>query len=407
AITAVLSNSAGLAVLLLLPFLIGLRSVRAGLLAALLTVVLLGLYLSGLEIGSSGNSSRRVFFEATNEGALDQLKFTLIAQIRWAARIFVNTLDCLGSPLSIHYPIFAGIVVSLSFLLLLAGVQNLLANRLQKNYWHNPWFEMVLALAILSIAVAVLISISRLGWSPVGNRYQTLVMFYWLCVCCVTLDFGIRLGKNSDLLRLASQILCVVIAALFLTDTSRSLRPASLIYEAVNKSVALAALGVNDTDSAQTIIPKSAAHNMSEFNLHSKRTNTGYWHDRIQRMDFEDTIKCPQIRLGIQSSEFSDISFVHAIIDDNWSKMYREIPITTRRGDVLGFLTPNYSAGVTPLSLITGQDDLWVTYIPSGNYQVDEITEIVLHYRTSLFSRKPCLIKYRHKSRPLPRSAGP
>lgn len=384
AVVAALCNFSGVFIWLLLPILIGIRSVRVGLLAAVITGLFLVLYMRGI-------TASTIAVNFLEPSTIEELKFVVTYQLMRGADIFSKACAYLGSPLSIDHRKLSTLLVVSSFMVVVAGWRELLKRRFRGQYLENAWFETVLAMATLSLAIAFVTQMGRgVIVVPTHERYQTVVMIYWLCICGLIVFFGLEVKKAKSTWRFAATTLCLGIAALLLANSPASISRVVKLVEAANRTSTLGFLGVSDRLTQQGLTPNRTPNALTSLSLYFEKSRSGYWFNVIQQIDFEKSVECDDVDLSILPSNWPGISVATGHIKDHWSKWYRQIPVSTVQGKVIGFLTPVFSNKVTPKSLLSGDEQAWEGYFRSDD---GSSGEVYLHYRSSLLSNHPCRIK--------------
>ena len=380
ALIAGLSNFSGIFIFLLLPVLIGLRDARKGLLSAVITSVLLFLYTTDMSTGSTVDS----VLESNSLSEAGNHLSRLIAKVTY---ILSQVCLYLGSPLSIDYPRLATMLVVISFLVLGAGWTLLL--RARHSLQHvNAWFETNLAMATLSLGVAIATCMGRaLILEPTAERYQTVVMFYWLCICGTFLSLAFQANKPLSWCQPISTSACLAIFLVLTTIPTPSLQDAAKVAEKANAVSTLTVMGVKKNLDYRRLLIRGQPDALAKLDPHFRKYNSSYWLDVMWKLDMESPPNCTRVSIQITPSEWPDIFIVRGRIRDFGSKWYRQIPLFNSRGELIGYLFRDFTEKVTPARMITGAEDRWKGYI-----RLDEAfaSEVYLHYRKSVFSGDVC-----------------
>lgn len=392
AIVAALSCFAGVIVWLLLPVLIALRSTRAGLIAVLLSGLFLVLYLHGISPDTAGLLKHPDFIEAVRKSGVEKPTF-FEYWLKRCTSILTKTCTYLGSPLSIDHPQLANQAVIISLLAIIAGWLKLLMRRFSGRYQYNAWFELTLTMATICLGVAISTQIGRIVFSePTADRYQTVVMVYWLSVCGLVLILGLKEGAWMPLLRFASTTLCLGVAALLLLTSSSSIVRSVKLAEAGNRISVLGMLGVSDktVNSPLLLLALDNRDYFTEYKDFFKRNKVAYMANTIRQIDFETSTDCAHVKLTVKPSRWPGIYLVTGSIGGHWSKWYRQIPVSTDQGNVIGHLFPVHKDKLTVESLLLRRKSNWEGYFSAS---ANSKQPIYIHYQSSSFARLSCRIK--------------
>jgi hypothetical protein len=390
AVVAAFSNFSGVIVWLLLPVLIGFRSLRAGLLASVITGLFLTPYITGVSPSDGGQ------FGST---ALDSPEFsigeqlTILAYSQWmkGLAILSKAFSYLGSPLSIEHPSWAAVMVGLSIVVIVSGWWELFKRRFSGGIWHHPWLETMLAMATLNLGIAIATQLGRIFFSdPTAARYQTVVMSYWLSICALILYFGLKTRRDKSMWQFASSTLCLVLAALLLLLSPLPIARAVKFAETADRISALALLGIPPGNEYGILSPLKTPDIVIDLDRYYRANSTGYWHNVSSQIEFDGSVVCDEVNLSVEPSEWPNISVVTGHIDSGWAYLHRQVPVSTAHGKVSGVLTRVFGRNVMPTSLLSREGSYWRGYFPS-----DEILdkEVFLHLHRSLLSDEPCRMK--------------
>ena len=382
------SNFAGVLAWLLLPALIALRSYRVGLLTACLSVLLVWLYLSGVALD----------FGSQNEAAdMQQHSVSLLQQ---GIAIVTRTGEYLGSPLSIKQPQLANALVVFSFAPIMLGWLLLLTQRLSGKYQHNIWLELTLTMATLCLGVALATQMGReFLWQPTAERYQNVVMVYWLNICGLLLFFALRTRSRPAVWQLGAALLCVAIAGLLLVPTSDSVNRAVRDAGRVNETAVLGQLGVSDKWLNQRILNRKSRDYFTDFSAFFTRYDVAYravstHHIVVDEIDAPR--QCSQVKLDAQPAKWPGIFKLSGTIDDYSSKWYRQIPLASEEGEIMGAVFPVYKHKLTFTHLLLQKDSRWEGYFrwPAASSSASSRGDVYLHYRSPPFKKVACRVTF-------------
>ena len=393
AIIAGLANFGGVIVWLLLPLVIAMRSISIGLLGGLCSGVLLALYLPG--IGSDLTTGLKNFsLPVETLTALEFQPPTLLEQLKnQVVYMFSQTYIGLGSPASQHHPLVANIAVSASLLLIICGWLKVLISKFFDRYRHNAWFELALVMATLCLGIVLSTYLEpNFFRGPLLERYQTIVMVYWLSVCNMLLGFAWAVNRNKPLWRLISTLCCVGITAFLLANPdhlvhNQSAHANRLMTERMS---VLSSLGIPDADVYQPLLGFGQKRGMSGTQLNkflSRRHQVRHVANTKRLSGFQVSRDCPDVDLKVKPSRWPGISMATGHIDNNSAVRHRQIPISNDQGSIIGYMFP---ANRTDLvSMLVRRKVSWEGYFIDSEYQ----DIVYLHYGSSLFTRASCRIK--------------
>ncbi len=371
---------AGVLVWLLLPALIAVRSIRLGILTALISVLLVWLYLSGVALD----------FGSQNDAAdMQQLNLSLLQQ---GVAIVTRAGEYLGSPLSIEQPRLANLLVLFSFVPISIGWLLLLTQDLTGRYRHNVWFELTLTMASLCLGVALATQMGReFLWQPTAERYQNVVMLYWLNVCGLLLYFALQARNRAVVWQCSATVVCATIAVLLLTPTSDSVNRAVRDAGRVKETAVLGTLGVSDKWLNRRILNRESRDYFTDFSEFFARYNVVYMADKTQRLDIVAPRRCGQIKFKVEPSKWPGIYKLSGTINDYSSKWYRQIPVATNAGEVMGALFPVYNEKLTVTHLLLQKDSRWEGYFrrPARSDR-----NVYLYYRSPPLQKISCAVTF-------------
>ena len=392
AIIAGLTNFGGVIVWLLLPLVIAMRSMSIGLIGALCSSVLLALYLPG--IASNDTSFINSSLPVETLTALDLQPPTLLEQLKnQVVYMFSQTYIGLGSPASQHHPLVSKIAVSASLLLIICGWLKVLTSKFFGRYRHNAWFELALVMATLCLGIVLSTYMERnLLRTPLAERYQTIVMVYWLSVCNILLGFALAVNSHKPSWRLISTLCCVGITAFLLADPghlvhNQSAHAKRLMAERIS---VLRSLGIPDADVYQPLLRFGQKRGMSGEQLNtflSKRHQVRHVANANRLSGFQVSRDCPDVDLKVKPSRWPGISMATGHIDNNSAVRHRQIPISNDQGNIIGYMFPANRTDV--VSMLVQRKVSWEGYFIDSAYQ----DIVYLHYGSSLFTRASCRIK--------------
>ena len=392
AIIAGLTNFGGVIVWLLLPLVIAMRSMSIGLIGALCSSVLLALYLPG--IASNDTSFINSSLPVETLTALDLQPPTLLEQLKnQVVYMFSQTYIGLGSPASQHHPLVSKIAVSASLLLIICGWLKVLTSKFFGRYRHNAWFELALVMATLCLGIVLSTYMERnLLRTPLAERYQTIVMVYWLSVCNILLGFALAVNSHKPSWRLISTLCCVGITAFLLADPghlvhNQSAHAKRLMAERIS---VLRSLGIPDADVYQPLLRFGQKRGMSGEQLNtflSKRHQVRHVANANRLSGFQVSRDCPNVDLKVKASRWPGISMATGHIDNNSAVRHRQIPISNDQGNIIGYMFPANRTDV--VSMLVQRKVSWEGYFIDSAYQ----DIVYLHYGSSLFTRASCRIK--------------
>ena len=392
AIIAGLTNFGGVIVWLLLPLVIAMRSMSIGLIGALCSSVLLALYLPG--IASNDTSFINSSLPVETLTALDLQPPTLLEQLKnQVVYMFSQTYIGLGSPASQHHPLVSKIAVSASLLLIICGWLKVLTSKFFGRYRHNAWFELALVMATLCLGIVLSTYMERnLLRTPLAERYQTIVMVYWLSVCNILLGFALAVNSHKPSWRLISTLCCVGITAFLLADPghlvhNQSAHAKRLMAERIS---VLRSLGIPDADVYQPLLRFGQKRGMSGEQLNtflSKRHQVRHVANANRLSGFQVSRDCPDVDLKVKASRWPGISMATGHIDNNSAVRHRQIPISNDQGNIIGYMFPANRTDV--VSMLVQRKVSWEGYFIDSAYQ----DIVYLHYGSSLFTRASCRIK--------------
>ena len=392
AIIAGLTNFGGVIVWLLLPLVIAMRSMSIGLIGALCSSVLLALYLPG--IASNDTSFINSSLPVETLTALDLQPPTLPEQLKnQVVYMFSQTYIGLGSPASQHHPLVSKIAVSASLLLIICGWLKVLTSKFFGRYRHNAWFELALVMATLCLGIVLSTYMERnLLRTPLAERYQTIVMVYWLSVCNILLGFALAVNSHKPSWRLISTLCCVGITAFLLADPghlvhNQSAHAKRLMAERIS---VLRSLGIPDADVYQPLLRFGQKRGMSGEQLNtflSKRHQVRHVANANRLSGFQVSRDCLDVDLKVKASRWPGISMATGHIDNNSAVRHRQIPISNDQGNIIGYMFPANRTDV--VSMLVQRKVSWEGYFIDSAYQ----DIVYLHYGSSLFTRASCRIK--------------
>ncbi|WP_415356556.1 hypothetical protein [Halioglobus sp. Uisw_031] len=406
AIIAGLANFGGVIVWLLLPLVIAMRSISIGLLGGLCSGVLLALYLPGIGSNEASLANHPIFIDTLATAlknsplpvetltALDFQPPTLLEQLKnQVVYMFSQTYIGLGSPASQHHPLVANIAVSASLLLIICGWLKVLISKFFDRYRHNAWFELALVMATLCLGIVLSTYLEpNFFRGPLLERYQTIVMVYWLSVCNMLLGFAWAVNRNKPLWRLISTLCCVGITAFLLANPdhlvhNQSAHANRLMTERMS---VLSPLGIPDADVYQPLLSFGQKRGMSGTQLNkflSRRHQVRHVANTKRLSGFQVSRDCPDVDLKVKPSRWPGISMATGHIDNNSAVRHRQIPISNDQGSIIGYMFP---ANRTDLvSMLVRRKVSWEGYfIDSEDQDI-----VYLHYGSSLFTRASCRIK--------------
>ena len=392
AIIAGLTNFGGVIVWLLLPLVIAMRSMSIGLIGALCSSVLLALYLPG--IASNDTSFINSSLPVETLTALDLQPLTLLEQLKnHVVYMFSQTYIGLGSPASQHHPLVSKIAVSASLLLIICGWLKVLTSKFFGRYRHNAWFELALVMATLCLGIVLSTYMERNHLrTPLLERYQTIVMVYWLSVCNILLGFALAANSHKPSWRLISTLCCVGITAFLLADPghlvhNQSAHAKRLMAERIS---VLRSLGIPDADVYQPLLRFGQKRGMSGEQLNtflSKRHQVRHVANANRLSGFQVSRDCPDVDLKVKASRWPGISIATGHIDNNSAVRHRQIPISNDQGSIIGYMFPANRTDV--VSMLVQRKVSWEGYFIDSAYQ----DIVYLHYGSSLFTRASCRIK--------------
>ena len=389
ALVAALSNFAGVIAWLVLPLLILSRSVRAAGIAALVSTVFMTLYLHQIAPDTAGLLQNSDFMDQVKDTGAEQAT-VLQYWLQQGGKVFTKVCLYLGSPLSIDHPRLANVTVVSSLFIVAAGWLQLVMFRFSGQRRHNAWLELTLAMATLCLGVAIATQMGRVLFSsPTADRYQTVVMVYWLSVCGLMLFFGLQAGADKRLSPLTAALLCLCVAAILLVNAAGSVPRSVKMAEAANRTTVLGELDVVDAAIHRSLLAINKRDYFTEFSDFFRRHRVAYQASTVQPTGFEAAEECGFISLNARPSIWPGIYFVEASIDDRWAKQQRQIPLSTIRGDRIGHLFPVYGDKVGIVALLTGEKSRW-----QGYFKVPEISNdtVYMRYRAAPFMQHSCRI---------------
>lgn len=380
AVVAAFSNFSGIFVFLLLPVLIGLRSLRMGISSAVIAVAFIFFYMQDISTGPTLDT----VLQSDSPSELETRLSRLIGNV---PRILSQVCLHLGSPLSIDYPWPATALVVMSFLLLGAGWAVLLRARLSLHA-GNAWLETNIAIATLLLGVAIAICLGRsLILEPTSERYQSVVMFYWLCICGVMVGLALESGSGQTRWQPLSTTACLGILLLLTANPAYSVLNASKMAEKANRVSALTVMGVTENLDYRLLLIPRQPRALANLDPHFRKTNSGYWLDAVSKLDMGIPTDCKRVSIEMTPSDWPGIFVARGRIRDPGSQWYRQIPLSTGSGDVIGYLVRDFTSKVTTARMMSGKEDWWQGYV-----RLDKVPdgEVYLHYRRSLFSGTAC-----------------
>lgn len=392
AIVAAFSNFAGVIVWLLLPALIALRSTRAGLCAALLSGLFVWLYLHDVSPAlvvpqdSSGWETAKTDNLEPSSSVTDSLPRLGL--------IITQTLAYLGSPLSIEKPRLARFLVIISILSVALMWVTLAAQRLRGIYCHNVWLELTLTMATLCLGVAIAAQLGRVAHpEPTAERYQTIVMVYWLSVCGLALFLALQASKRIIAWQLIATTLCLVVATLLLTSSSGAINRSVRDAGRANAIEVLGQLGISEKFFNRRILNMNSRDYLSEYSAFFVRNKVAYKAASMRHIELETAHPCEHVKLAIKPSRWPGIHIATGTVDDHWSKWYRRIPVTTERGEIIGYLYPLYNHVLTVGHFLLQRESKWEGYFRAA---ADSARVFYLHYRSPPFAKLSCRISSRN-----------
>ncbi len=153
----------------------------------------------------------------------------------------------LGTPLSIKHPVFASLAVIGSVLLLGFFWLKLAIDWYFRRDPAARSVQFYLAMATICLGVSCAIWIGRVVLrAPQAERYQTIVMMYWLSITCLIYCSALRADNQRK--RLLVMFLAASIPVLFIWDTlDASMSGISRFVNRAGKEQVLGRLAVEDT----------------------------------------------------------------------------------------------------------------------------------------------------------------
>ena len=162
-----------------------------------------------------------------------------------AQAMFLGTLKYLGSPLSTHWLWPAGALVAVSMVFLC----NRLYAALTRSGPKNPGEMSAILVACLCAGTALATQFGRLLFdSPDALRYQTVVMLYWLSICCLAYY---RLTPAR-----AQAVSVLLVVAIVLLPLQRDASGGAHALNAGLRSETLARLGLADQSRYRAALPR-------------------------------------------------------------------------------------------------------------------------------------------------------
>ncbi len=386
---AALSNFAGVLAWLLLPLLILLKSVQGAAIAVLVSAVFLTLYLHEIAPDTAGLLQNSDFMDRVKDAGAEPLP-VLQHWLQRGAHVFTKTCLYLGSPLSIDHPRLASATVVSSLLTVAAGWLQLVALRFSGQRRHNAWLELTLTMATLCLGVAIATQMGRVLFSsPTADRYQTVVMVYWLSVCGLVLFFGLQTGVDKRLAPFVAALLCLGVSAVLLVNAAGTIPRSARVAEAANRTTVLGQLDVIDLTLHRSLLAINKRDYFTEFNDFFNRHRVAYKAHAVQAKGFETAEDCGFVSLNARLSIWPDIYVVTGSIDDHWAIRQRQILLSTLQGDLIGHLFPAYGHEATIATLLTGKNSHWRGYFKKPGIATDTI---YMRYRSTPFATRSCRI---------------
>ncbi|NQX88044.1 MAG: hypothetical protein HRT77_05225 [Halioglobus sp.] len=383
AVVSALSNFSGVFIFLILPLIIGIRHLSMGLVSAAFSTVFLLLYLHDIPTGS-------MLTNVLKSGSPSELAANSYDSINTLIHLAKRISLYLGSPLSIEHPRQAAVLVALSIGLLGLGWVSFIRHWIARNP-VNAWLEICLTLATLMVATSLATTIGRGGMlDSTAERYQTVVMLYWLCICGLILFYTIKTTTTKPWILPAGNAVCLAILVLLTTNQSYAVLNSAMVAERASRVSALSLMGVSENLNYRLLLYRGGNSALKELDTHFKESNTSYWRDNIYRVNVENTAVCNLVPLELKKSEWPGISTASVRIPTFGPDWRRSIPVSTGAGDVIGYLLRDFSSKVTPLRLNMGKEDRWTGYIRMKNKWNGEI---FLHLEQLLFPNAPCRVK--------------
>lgn len=384
AVIASFSTFAGVIVWLILPIFIAIRSLSAGAVAALISTLYIALYLSGISTDTDQFSG-----ELASELAkhLPSEPISLVDQtLHLVGAVFKNTLVFLGSPLSITHPLMANCLVVASLVILSISWLALLVSWRAGRQSLNAWMQLNLAIATLCLGTATAANMGRVILStPAADRYQTVVMMYWLGICGLILGFGVVRCREKPLRLLGYMMLCVTVPIVFLANPSFPITTSAKLSEAANRASVLDAFGV---PGKYLYLSAWRSGYLNDFHTFFEINKLAHRASEVPQIPIGDSIiECPNVQLSIAPTKWPGVVFASARVEDLWVNWHRKLPISTAQGDVLGYLFPSFEGTRArgrerTTNQTTGflrRTSIWTGYLDST---INSSERVHLHYRS-------------------------
>lgn len=380
AVIAALANFSGVFVLLLLPVLVALRNARLGLFCAAASGMLLFLYLRDINTGP-------VLKAALDADAMPGWGDRIHRPIERVPAIVSNVCRYLGSPLSLGHPGWATSLVALSFAVLGTGWIALIRGRFLGRP-ESGWHEITLAIATLALGIALATSLGRgLILEPTTERYQTVVMLYWLCICGLLIAFALKNAAARPWRQVVSTTLCLAILAAFQLDPTFSVRNSAMVAQQASRFSALTMLGASEGLNARLLLFRGQPRALADLDPFFRKRNSGYWRDAGSTVDVKNAVDCAKVIMQLAPSKWPGILVATARITGFRSRFSRQVTVLNAGGEVAGYLMRDFSVRVSPWRLLAGNEDHWKGYVRS-----DALTDdgVYLHGGVTPFTTTAC-----------------
>lgn len=234
---AALCNFGGVIAWLLLPALACLLHERAIIPTLVLSILLAGLYAGGM----SSDAAQATQWDSGSPEVIEQIRAQAQSMLaaNTASRISEKTLQFLAWPLTESSP---GLAVWLSFFsvaVLAIYAAHGLRSRWVPRSELEPWFVFCLMAAGLCFGIALATQLGRLMQhpnhihGPSYERYETIVVVYWLSISGLLLGLKQRLGDLGWLLLVALLALALVLqrpAGVYLKQEIQNTEAAAGLY---------------------------------------------------------------------------------------------------------------------------------------------------------------------------------
>ena len=348
---AAFCNFAGVIAWLLLPLLAWLLQPRAFIACALGSVLLTLLYTQGMASDAALATQWELGTPEVIQQIREQAHSALAANHPW--RIMVRSLQFLAWPLSESWPLTAITLSSLSVLAWGVGASQLLLARWRGVVDTPPWLVFCLLAAALCLGIALATQLGRVlqhpnhMHGPSYERYQTVVVLYWLSLSCYLVAAPALLRVPAWIKMLGVLLLAIILqhpGGRYLQQEIQSAEVAARLYSEGERSH----LNGGRPMAGNRFTPEY----VFSFDAFFAERALAYRVDRAR----------PGLGVDVPVCAAGKVSFINDVmtvgVGAPWFWLSRSVSVYDQQG-YLSRLSPSHLGTFSPLSLLRPQLNPW------------------------------------------------